>query len=100
MNCKYEPECGKTRHCEECADGSGSRMSALLNATALQEIANAVCRHVPEGCEVSLHMENGAAWVEATKHNGATNVAMPDSADKTLLEQLNDGLCAVNGWSV
>lgn len=80
------------------ASGAGSACSAVLDADALQAIANAVCRHCPERVQISLHMENGGAWVEAIR-TGEWLTDLPDSADKTLLEQLNDALAAANGWA-
>ena len=74
-------------------------LNALLNAEALQDIANKVAQHTPEGCVISLCIEDGSAWVELGKHF-AGNVQLPDSADKNLLEQLNDALCIANGWSI
>ena len=67
-------------------------------ADALQAIANRVCQHCPSGYVISLCMEDGAAWVQLDKGR-AGFVGLPDAADKTLLEQLNDALCVANGWS-
>lgn len=65
----------------------------------LSDMANAVCKHLPEGWEISLAMENGAAWV--TLETPAGDYALlPDQADKTLEEQINDALCVANGWRV
>ena len=74
-------------------------LSALLNAEALQDIANKVSKHTPKGYVISLCIEDGAAWVELGK-DFAGNIQLPDSADKNLLEQLNDALCIANGWSI
>ena len=63
---------------------------------ALQDIANAVCRHTPPGYVISLCIEDGAAWVELG-NDGEGSIKLPDSSDKTLLEQLNDALCVANG---
>ncbi len=76
-----------------------SDLSALLNAEALQDIANKVSLHTPKGYVISLCIEDGAAWVELGK-DFAGNIQLPDSADKNLLEQLNDALCVANGWSI
>ena len=76
-----------------------SDLSALLNAEALQDIANKVSLHTPKGYMISLCIEDGAAWVELGK-DFAGNIQLPDSADKNLLEQLNDALCVANGWSI
>lgn len=64
---------------------------------SLQEIANKVCGHAPEGWIISFCMENGAAWVEASRPDGEA-AELPDSADQTLVEQINDALCVAKGW--
>lgn len=76
-----------------------SELSALLNAEALQDFANKVSLHTPKGYVISLCIEDGAAWVELGK-DFAGNIQLPDSADKNLLEQLNDALCVANGWNI
>lgn len=76
-----------------------SDLSALLNAEALQDIANKVSLHTPKGYVISLCIEDGAVWVELGK-DFAGNIQLPDSADKSLLEQFNDALCVANGWSI
>lgn len=58
---------------------------------SLQMVANRVCEHLPEGYELSLIMENGAAWVELIDAD-CNNVALPDAADKRIDEQINDAL--------
>jgi hypothetical protein len=47
---------------------------------------------------LSLCMENGAAWVELGVDR-IGNVKLPDSADKTLINQINDALCVAIGWN-
>jgi len=81
------------------AKSDESDLSALLNAEALQDIANKVSLHTPKGYVISLCIEDGAAWVELGK-DFAGNIQLPDSADKNLLEQINDALCVANGWSI
>jgi hypothetical protein len=76
-----------------------SDLSALLNAEALQGIANKVALHTPKGYVISLCIEDGAAWVDLGK-DFEGSIQLPDSADKNLLEQLNDALCVANGWSI
>lgn len=66
---------------------------------AIHGIANAICLHTPPGYVVSLCCEDGAAWVELRK-DGVGNLELPDSSDKSLLEQLNDALCVANGWRI
>lgn len=61
-----------------------------------QTVANKVCEHLPEGYVLNLAMENGAAWVELIDADGNC-VALPDAADKSIDEQINDALCvAIN----
>ncbi len=63
------------------------------HATALLAAANEICRDIPTGYEIRLCMENGAAWV--TLHNSDGDlIELPDAADKTLAEQLNDAVHA------
>jgi hypothetical protein len=64
----------------------------------LSDVANTVCKHIPEGCHIQLCMENGSAYVELFDQGG-NPWKLPDSADKTLEEQINDALCVANGWS-
>jgi hypothetical protein len=62
----------------------------------LQTIANDVCGNIPEEWVISLRMEFGSAWVEASNpdYEAAT---LPDSADKSLLGQIGDALCVAKG---
>ena len=57
----------------------------------LQTIANDVCGNIPEEWLISLHMGCGIAWVENSDpdYEAAT---LPDSAEKSLLEQIGDAL--------
>jgi hypothetical protein len=63
----------------------------------LRTAANAVCKHLPEGWEMKLCMENGAAWVELY-NKGEIVADLEDTADKTLEEQINDAICYAVGW--
>lgn len=62
----------------------------------LMEAAEAVCRRCPSGYSIALHMEDGAAFVQAFR--GGVGLPMPDSAVMTLADQLNEALCLVNGF--
>ncbi|MDC8456905.1 hypothetical protein [Marinobacter sp. DS40M6] len=64
---------------------------------SLQEVAERVCEHIPENMMISLCMENGAAWVQLGQDK-VGNLELPDSADKTLVQQINEALCVANGW--
>ena len=61
------------------------------------ELANHVCRHLPDGWELRLCMEKGAAWVTLHNPDGDT-IELPDAADKSLEQQVNDALCEALGW--
>jgi len=64
----------------------------------LQDAANKICQHLPKNMVLSLCMENGAAWVELGVDR-IGSVELPDSADKTLINQINDALCVAIGWN-
>ena len=82
-------------------EAMGKKLSVYPEPTKadedLQAVANKVCQHIPGNALLSLCMENGAAWVELGVDK-IGNVKLPDSADKSLLEQINDALCVANGW--
>ena len=65
----------------------------------LKEIAEKICKEIPEGFEISLNFENGSAWVELSD-DMHDSVNLPDSADLTLEEQLEDALEAAKKWYV
>ena len=69
----------------------------MLKDINLEEMVNAICKHIPHGYIVGLEMENGSAVVYLTDPGGEY-VKLPDAADKTITEQLNDALLAANGW--
>lgn len=64
----------------------------------LQDVANTICQHLPEGFEVRLCMENGAAWVELSDDHGDGRT-LPEIDDVCLATQLNSALCAARGWT-
>lgn len=57
----------------------------------LEDVANLLARFLPFGWAIVLCMEQGAAWVTLHNPDGA-EVDLPDSADKGLMQQLNDAL--------
>ncbi|RUR52733.1 hypothetical protein [Vreelandella populi] len=63
----------------------------------IEEVANAACKHLPDGYVASLCMEKGAAWVELHAPDGG-KLALPDSTDKDLVEQVNDAIAVANGF--
>ncbi len=64
---------------------------------SVADVANVVARFIPVGYTLSLHIERGAAWVELMDDEG-DQVSLPDAADKSLYQQINDGLCHACGW--
>jgi len=65
--------------------------SQVTQSVTLDDMANTVCRDIPDGYEVQLCMENGAGYVTLTTKDGQY-ASLPDSADKGLEEQINDAL--------
>ena len=63
----------------------------------LLDIANMVCRDLPEGYVANLGMEKGAAWVELLDVPDHVSIPLPDSTDKTLEEQLKDAVAVAVG---
>lgn len=61
-------------------------------------VANRVCEQLPEGYQIRVVMENGAAWVELIGVDDNC-VELPDAADKSLDEQINDAVCVACGAS-
>ena len=64
----------------------------------LQDAANKICKHLPEGLEIRLCMENGAAWVELSDYRGDGRT-LPEIDDMCLVAQLNSALCVACGWT-
>jgi len=60
-------------------------------------VAEKMCKHTPPGYVIILNFEEGACFVQLGK-DGIGFIDLPDSADKTILEQLNDALCVANGF--
>lgn len=60
--------------------------------------ANKVAEHLPLGYTLSLRIERGSAWVELASPRESP-IPLPDAADKTLVQQVNDALCIARGWA-
>lgn len=60
-------------------------------------LANRVCQHLPDGWQLDLCMERGAAWVQLSNPAG-DGVSLPDAGDKSLEQQVNDALCVAREW--
>jgi hypothetical protein len=63
----------------------------------MEDIIEKVCKHIPEGYQIELCMESGSAWVDLV-HPKGYYLELPDSADKSITEQLNDALCVATGF--
>lgn len=66
----------------------------LPDGASLVEVAELVCQRLPADYVLSLRMEAGAAWVEVERNMDAAELKLADPADKSLVEQLCDGLRA------
>ena len=64
---------------------------------SIEDVINKVCGHLPGGYEMQLNMESGSAWVSLVDGAGLY-LKLPDQADMTIMEQLNDALCVANGF--
>lgn len=61
------------------------------------DMAGQACTHLPDGFELRLCMEQGAAWVELLNPD-SDSVALPDAADKCLETQVNDAITMAKGF--
>ena len=50
-----------------------------------------ICKDLPDGWEINLCMENGAAWVVIFSQNGEFDEVI-DGAGKSIEEQLNEAV--------
>lgn len=62
----------------------------------VQVVANRVCNQLPGGYELRVVMGYGGAWLELIDGD-CNDVALPDAADKSLDEQINDAVCVACG---
>jgi hypothetical protein len=67
------------------------------DSLSVADVVNTVARFIPDGYTLSLHIERGAAWVKLENDEG-DDVPLPDAADKSLYQQINDGLARACGW--
>ena len=63
----------------------------------VRAMANRVCGHLPDGWTLTLVMERGAAFVTLTDANCFPR-QLPDAADKSIEEQINDASCVATGF--
>ena len=86
---------------ERSVSGLNDLLSTTMSGTkaaALTGIANDVSSRMPGGYETRICIENGAAWVTLISPSGYGET-LPDAADKTLFDQLNDAVHEANKWS-
>ena len=72
-------------------------MKTQKESIDFNNMMEAVCRNLPEGWSLVLDLENGAATVRLYEPK-EKEMGLPDPADKTLVEQMNDALLVANGW--
>ena len=67
-------------------------------ATGMQEVANNVCQHLPEGYEIRLCMENGSGWVELWNPDGH-GLPLPEYDDTDLAAQSERALSLAQDYA-
>jgi hypothetical protein len=60
---------------------------------SFQSVLNKVCGEIPAGFQLDISCENGAAWVDVIDPEG-NHLALPDSADLSMEEQVLQALSA------
>ena len=66
---------------------------------SLESVAEKVCQHLPEGMAIHLSMENGSAWIELELGDAWAGCShVQESADRTLVEQIDGALRVAKGW--
>jgi hypothetical protein len=65
----------------------------------MEETINKICVQLPPGWTIELSIEKDTAWVNLVDPLGECP-ELPDSSDKTIIEQLNDALCVAKGWDM
>lgn len=69
------------------------RELAEARAASLDALAERVSAALPDLHEVNICIEPGAAWV--TLHRDGDPIRLPDSADRTLTEQVQDAIAEI-----
>ena len=69
----------------------------MMLVKSLEEVIEMACQYLPINYIVSLCMENGSAYVELVDINNG-EIILPDSADKSLVEQIVDAIGTANGF--
>lgn len=71
-------------------------LDKLKSEQTLNQLLNMVCGSLPEDYNLTLTMENGAAWVEAYDYQGF-GVQLPEQEDATMATQLCQAVNYLNG---
>jgi len=74
-------------------------MSTEKTTETLECLVNRICGELPNGYEISLKLENGYGGVVLTDCHG-NDVELPETAGKTIMDQLLDALNVANGSPV
>lgn len=73
-----------------CIDKPSMLQTSLSSeGRAFADVVHRVCRDLPGGFELSLSMEQGAAWVSLSNPDG-DSIAVGGLEDMTLLEQIDE----------
>lgn len=102
--CQYIGDTGPAHNLPEKLDGADVECAYLAvklpspEQLTLDQVANAVANFLPPGFEARVCIERGAGWIELLDDNQCDRVRLPDAADKSLAQQLNDALCIALGW--
>ena len=103
--CQYIGKTGHAHNLPSKVDGKEIECAYLAvklpsaEQLTLDQVANALANFLPPGFEARVCIERGAGWIELLDDQGY-HVRLPDAADKSLVRQLNDALCAALGWKV
>lgn len=65
----------------------------------VRDLANRVCQYLPDGWELRICMENGAAWV-TLRNPDEYDIELPYSSGESLEQQVNDALCVALGVNI
>ena len=64
----------------------------------MEEIIEKACKHLPEGWQINICMENGAAWINVFRQPDGEFDHLVEGVDQSLKEQLNEALNIANGF--
>lgn len=72
-----------------------NRLPSKSDGLLFRDVANTVCQHLPQGYELRLCLEEGAATVELYHPSGA-RLPLPDPADQSLEDIINKAIDLAN----